>query len=496
MITDDDLFAFARRIFPFPRSLMGPAVERTLDMIAAQLPPTTDVQRHSVASGTRVFDWTVPPQWDFRSVRLDWRPSPDSDWTIEHLRREPWAWDGSVAVVGYSDPVDTILSKQELAPSIHTLSNMPAAVPYRTCRYGSGWGLCMPHRFWESLPEHGQYHVVIDTERRPGRLAWNEVIIPGEHGEEVLLSTYVCHPALANDNVSGMVVTMALAKWLASAPRRYTYRVLFAPETIGALCWLASQIHSEVSEGEYVCRCGHTLDEHGEKVWVYPCHSCDCASFAGLDDPQPSALRRIIAGYTINCCGDERAWSFIPSRKGNTLADRAARHTIRHVVLPWVAESDCSGRARSYREYSFADRGSDERQFCAPGVDLPIASVMRSKHGTFPEYHTSADDLSLISAKGLGDSFRCYQRIIETIEANRLYRCTTIGEPMLSTHGLYPTSGGPDDAARIARDLCAYADGETDLIAIAEATGRAVWQLAPIADQLVNAGLLHVSRKV
>ncbi len=283
-------------------------------------------------------------------------------------------------------------------------------------------------------------------------LVFAECVIPGSNPREVLLSTYTCHPQLANDNVSGMVVTAALAKWLASAPRRYTYRALFAPETIGALAWLNAQTTHRNPSGSLL--------------------------YVGLDALQ----NRIIAGYTINNCGDERAWSFIPSRKGNTLADRAARH-----VLTYDVDTDGEG----WLSYTFADRGSDERQFCAPGVDLPIASVMRSKHGTYPEYHTTADDLSIISAKGLGDSFRCYRRIIETIEANRTYRVMTIGEPMLSKYGLYPTSGGLDERAKIARDLCAYADGETDLIAIAEATGRAVWELVPVVDALVSAGLLR-----
>lgn len=393
MTTDAELYALAERLFPLPRTVMGPAVLETLDIIEHWIPPTRKMKttdeivsfsRMKVPVGTRVFDWTVLPDAQNRRA---YHP---------------------------------------------TLADVPAY---------------------------------------DGPLTYAECVIPGESSREVLLSTYTCHPQLANDNVSGMVVTAALAKRLASAPRRYTYRVLFAPETIGALCWLDSQKNPGIVKYPSV---GGSMHLAAVRSGI----------FAHLRE-------RIIAGYTINCCGDERAWSFIPSRKGNTLADRAARHVIKHIVLPWVSESDFSGRPRSYREYSFADRGSDERQFCAPGVDLPVASVMRSKHGTFPEYHTKADDLSVISAKGLGDSFRCYQRIIETIEANRVYRVTTTGEPMLSKYGLYPVTGGPDEQAKIARDLCAYADGETDLLAIAEATGRAVWDLVPVVDALVRAGLLR-----
>lgn len=317
---------------------------------------------------------------------------------------------------------------------------------------------------WTVLPDvenRRAYHPSLEeVPAYKGPLTYCEGLIPGQSSQEVLLSTYTCHPRMANDNVSGMVVTAALAKWLASAPRRYSYRLLFAPETIGALCWLRYELASY---------------------------------FEG--DALAQLRERIIAGYTINNCGDERAWSFVPSRKGNTLTDRAARHAMDHTI-PSTVDFLGGGlfttkRVAGWKEYTFADRGSDERQFCAPGVDLPIASVMRSKHGTYPEYHTADDKLgTVVTAKGLGDSFRCYQRIIETIEANRCYRVTTIGEPRLDQHGLYPTSGGPDETARIARDLCACSDGSTDLIAIAEATGRAVWEMAPVAERLQQAGLL------
>jgi aminopeptidase-like protein len=350
---------------------------------------------------------------------------------------------------------------------------------------------------WTVLPDaenRRAYHPTLEElPAYDGPLTYAEAVIEGDPSFgfdcnlEVLLSTYTCHPQMANDNVSGMVVTAALVKWLASSPRRYTYRALFAPETIGALCWL----------------------------WKYGQDAREILN----DVAARKALRaRIVAGYTINNCGDERAWSFVPSRKGDTLADRAARHVLGQLpkgcpTCKWTGERkmrvlyeyspgvgrECwdpwhrSTSADQFTEYTFADRGSDERQFCAPGVDLPVASVMRSKHGTYPEYHTPNDKLgTVVTATGLGDSFRCYQRIIETIEANRTYRVTTIGEPRLDHHGLYPTSGGPDETAKIARDLCAYSDGSTDLIAIAEATGRAVWEIAPVAEKLAAVGVLRV----
>lgn len=309
---------------------------------------------------------------------------------------------------------------------------------------------------WTVLPDaenRRSYHPTLDElPAYDGPLTFAEAVIRGESSDEILLSTYTCHPQMANDNVSGMVVTAALGKWLAEKPRRRTYRLLFAPETIGALCF---------------------MQKHGI----------------------PALKRRTIAGYTINNCGDERAWSFLPSRRGDAIADRAALHVLQNMVRPnggWISKKGDGIQFWPYiTSYPFSDRGSDERQFCAPGVDLPIASVMRSKHGTYPEYHTKKDDLSVISAKGLGDSFRCYQQIIEAIEANRIYRCNTTGEPMLSRYGLYPTENGlPAKAAKQARDLCAYADGETDLIAIADATRHPIAELAAIAEQLHVKGVL------
>lgn len=358
--TDAELYTLAERLYPLPRTLAGPAVLETLDIIGSWVPA---LRTREVPIGTQVFDWCVKPEWE---TRRPYHPS---------------------------------------------LADVP---PY------------------------------------DGPLAYGEALIRGAESREVLLSTYTCHPRMANDNVSGMAVTAALGRWLSVFPRRYSYRLLFAPETIGALCWL-------------------------NDVGVDGLSEC------------------IVAGYTINNCGDERSWSFVPSRKGDTLADRAARHVLRKWVgyLHPPYGNDHLYVGEHAIEYAFKDRGSDERQFCAPGVDLPIASVMRSKHGTYPEYHTPDDDLSVISPKGLGDTFRCYQRIIETIEANRTYRVTTIGEPCLSKYGLYPGDDGPNAQARIARDLCAYSDGEMDLIEIAEQTGRAVWEMARVAEKLERRGLLR-----
>lgn len=305
---------------------------------------------------------------------------------------------------------------------------------------------------WTVLPDKDNrraYHPTLDElPAYDGPLTIASSVIRGTSAEEVLLSTYTCHPQMANDNVSGLVVTAALGRWLASQPRRLTYRILFAPESIGALCF---------------------LQKHGI----------------------PALKRRTIAGYTINNCGDERAWSFLPSRKGDTVADRAARHVL-SAIKAHPRERGFVIDTSPLKAYRFSERGSDERQFCAPGVDLPIASVMRSKHGTYPEYHTKDDKLgTLVTAKGLGDSFRCYQQIIEALEANLTYHCATTGEPMLSKYDLYPTSNGlPAKEAKRARDICAYADGQTDLIAIADATGHSVGELAYIAKRLQAAGVL------
>ena len=304
-----------------------------------------------------------------------------------------------------------------------------------TSYYQERWGFCLPHRQRRRL-KPGRYHVVIDSELKDGHLTYGEVLIPGQTPEEIFLSTYICHPSLANNEVSGPVVTTFLTKWILERPRRYTYRIVFVPETIGSITYLARNL--------------------------------------------PTMKKRVRAGFNVTCVGDDRAYSYLPSREGDTLADRVAVNVLRFTRPQFI-------------RYSFLDRGSDERQYCWPGVDLPVVSVMRSKYGTYPEYHTSLDNLDLISPEGLDGAYAVIRRCLEVLEENRVYRVRTLGEPQLGRYGLYPTVSTRRSLkqVKVMRDFLAYADGQLDVVAISDRIGVPVWDLWPVIQRLKEVGLVE-----
>ena len=379
-----------------------------------------------VASGTQVLDWIVPEEWRISEA---WIEAPDGTRIVDFARN-------NLHVVGYSTAVDAVLPLSELQQHLHSLPEQPDAIPYVTSYYQRRWGFCLSHHQRESLAE-GDYRVRIDAAHFPGAITLGELLIPGESQEEVLLSSYCCHPSMANNELSGPCLLAWLAQWITALPRRrLSYRIVFVPEMIGSIAYLA--------------RCRDIMRE------------------------------RTVAGFNLSCVGDERAWSYLPSRHGDTLADRVARHVLGQL-------------APDYARYSWRDRGSDESNYCAPGIDLPVASVMRSKYGTYPEYHTSLDDLdSVVTPRGLGQSFALYRRMIETLEQHCHPVARVLGEPQLGRRGLYPSLSikGSTAPVRTMLDLISMADGQHALVDIAEACGMPVWELASTLEQLCEAGVL------
>lgn len=412
----------ASRLFPICRSITGAGVRETLGILSEILP---NIQIHEVPSGTQVFDWTVPREWSIDGAYLE---SPTGERVIDFAN-------SNLHVVSYSEPVDQKLSLKDLQNHLHSIPELPQAIPYVTSYYNQTWGMCLAHEVRETLPD-GEYRVVIDSELFNGSLTFGELVIPGESSEEVFISTYICHPSLGNNELSGPVVATALALWLESLPKRkLTYRFVFIPETIGALTYTSQN----------------------------------------LDDLR----NNVIAGFNLTCIGDDGDYSYLASRLGNTRIDAIAQHVVESRPQPVI--------------YSYLDRGSDERTYCAPGIDLPLVSLMRTRYGNYPEYHTSLDDLSVITQTGLQGGLDLVRECIQILETDGVYRATVLGEPQLGRRGLYHAIHGRSvaDVVLMRTHVLAYCDGSHSIFDIAVLLGRPYAEVAEIVDELLAHDLVE-----
>jgi len=422
------MYRLAEELFPINRSITGDGVRKTLSILNEHV---KNLDVFEVPSGTQVLDWVVPKEW---SIVSGYILTPSGRKICDFN-------ENNLHVVGYSIPVDDSVSLAELEKHLYSLPDQPDAIPYVTSYYAKRWGFCISHK-QRMLLEEGIYKVKIDSSLFDGYLTYGELIIKGETDKEVLISTYVCHPSMANNELSGPVVVTYLTKWLQSLQsRKYTYRIIFIPETIGSITYLSKNINQ--------------------------------------------MQKNIIAGFNVSCVGDNRSYSYLPSRNGGTLSDKVAKH-----ILKWIDPD--------YVAYSWSERGSDERQYCAPGVDLPIASIMRTKYGKYPEYHTSLDDLkNVVTPDGLEGGYEALRLSIEAIENNCYPRVTVLGEPQLGKRGLYPTISTKNSASktRLLSDLITWSDGNHSLLEIAEKSNVPIWELYPLIKKLQTSNLLVLTNE-
>jgi aminopeptidase-like protein len=425
-----EMHRLAVELFPLCRSITGDGVRKTLARAREIVP----LEVREVPSGTPVLDWTVPPEWNVLDA-----------WIKDSAGRKVVDFAASnLHLMGYSVPVRARMPLGELRPHLYSLPDQPDLIPYRTSYYREDWGFCLAHRVLASLPE-GEYEVFIDSTLEPGSLSYGELLLPGASEREFLVSCHVCHPSLANDNLSGLAVTLFLARELARltrSERRYSYRFLWLPGTIGAIAW---------------------LDAHAE-----------------------GAARRIAHGLVAANLGDPGPFHYKRSRRGDAEIDRAAAQVL-------------AGSGEPHAIEDFVPYGYDERQYGSPGFDLPVGSLTRTPWGRYPEYHTSADDLDLITPAALAGSLLRYLAVVDLIEANRTYlNLKPHGEPQLGRRGLYDAVGGAGAGDREGRDrrlallwVLNLADGRHDLLAIAERSGLPFAAVRVAADALVAAELLR-----
>ena len=420
LATQAELMALAERLYPICRSITGSGLRQTLRILAESIP----LELVETPSGTAVFDWEVPLEWNIESAHL---LDPDGRRVVDFAEH-------NLHIVNYSEPVSATLTLDELRPRLHVSDRDPGWIPYKTSYYSRNWGFCLRARDLQDFGP-GNYRAEVASTLQPGSLTYGELLLPGASKREVLVFTHACHPSLANDNVSGLVVTAALAQWLAGRSRRYSWRFVFAPGTIGSLCWLR---RNEPNLG---------LIEHG---------------------------------LVLGLLGDPAPWTYKMSRRGDAQVDTLVPYVLR--------ELDPRTRVIDFEPY-----GYDERQLCSPGFNLPVGRLGRSVNDGYPQYHTSADDLSLVSPDAVGRSLDACKAIAEVIEGDRRYvNLLSKGEPRLGKRGLYGAMGGnsPASSERAMLWVLNQSDGQRSLVDIARRSGMGFANIQSAALALQGAGLL------
>ncbi len=414
------MLRLAAELYPICRSITGEGVRKSLALIRRHI----DLELHEVPSGARVFDWEVPLEWNIQDAYV---LAPDGRKVVDFAAH-------NLHILNYSEPADATLSLDELRANLFSIPDHPDWIPYRTSYYKRRWGFCLPHRELSGLPA-GRYRVRVDSSLAAGSLTYAECVLPGRLKDEVLFFTHTCHPSLGNDNTSGMALATALAAWLGARSRRYSYRFVFAPGTIGSLCWLKQN---------------------------------------------EQRLARVRHGLVLGLLGDPAGLTYKFSRRGDAEIDQ---------VVPFVLASLEPGS----RTMAFEPYGYDERQLCSPGFNLPVGRLTRSVNDGYPQYHSSADDLSLISERQLQASLEACQHIVEILESNRHYVNTLPkGEPRLGKRGLYGSVGGrsPAERERAMLWLLNQSDGSASLLDIARRSGIGYQDVQAAAGELASAGLL------
>lgn len=415
-------YDLAHLLWPLNRTLISNDTSKTISILISEFEKYSKVYKY--ASGLQFGEWTIPKSWEVNEAYIA---------DMDGLRIIDWK-DNNLHLLNYSQSVNTICTNEELKKHLFFDSRTPDWIPYRTSYYDDNWGFCVSAKQFDSLTD-ANYQVVIESKFNDSELEIGEIFVPGKSSAEVVFTTYICHPSMANNELSGPVLLNAIARSLITRENYYTYRLLFMPETIGAIAYINSNLES--------------------------------------------LKKNVIAGFVVTCVGDSKNWSYISSRNGNTLADTIALRVLENL-------------SKQYTKYTFLDRGSDERQFCSPLVDLPFCSITRSKYGTYPEYHTSGDNMDFISPTALQESIDFYCHLIAEFELNRVFKSTAICEPMYSKHGLRSPIGAKelDGSSKIFSDIVAFSDATRDTKELSKLLNVSEQMITSHAEELIKKRIL------